>query len=232
MKRIGLILAGLVFAGAAAAQQLEGLQGHEERELVTNDPAKAVKGKYEIDPSHVAVIGRIMHGNLAYLYFRFAPDKILGTYTYDPLRPEATRVEISIDSAAIDFGLPTFDARVKSAEFMDVAKFPKITFVSTQIRRTGTTNRGTMTGNLTLKGVTKPITFATTYNGGGPAGRRVKMGFSATSQLTLADYGIDIGTNNVSGPVFLNVDVEFSSTETETNVNEVLRLLGGRRGGQ
>ena len=229
IKRIGLILGALLVAGTAAAQQLEGLVGHEERELVTNDPAKAVKGTYEIDQSHVAVIGRIMHGNLAFLYFRFAPDKITGKYTYDPARPEATRVEISIDSAGVDFGLPTFDARVKSAEFMDVAKFPKVTFVSTQIRRTSM-NRGTMTGNMTLKGVTKPITFNTVYNGGGPAGRRVKMGFSATGQLTLADYGIDIGTNNVSGPVLLNIDVEFSSTDVTVTGQDVLRQLGGRGG--
>ena len=88
MKRIGLVLGVLIFAGTAAAQQLEGLVGHEERELVNNDPAKALAGNYEIDQSHVAVIGRIMHGNLAWLYFRFAPDKITGKYTYDPRRPE------------------------------------------------------------------------------------------------------------------------------------------------
>ena len=227
MKRIGLILGVLVVAGAAAAQQLPGVEGHRERELVNKDPAQARAGAYEIDQSHVAVIGRIMHGNLAWLYFRFAPDKINGTYTYDPKNPEATKVQISIDANAIDFGLGNFDDRVKSAEFMDVAKYPKVTFVSTQIRRTEP-NKGYMTGNLTLHGVTKPITLATTFNGAGPAGRRIKMGFSAVTRLTLADYGIDIGTNNVSGPVFLNIDVEFSSVGAETNVDEVRRLLGGR----
>ncbi len=229
MKRIGLVLGVLVFAGAAAAQQLEGLVGHEERELVTNDPSKALKDTYEIDQSHVAVIGRILHGNLAYLYFRFDPEQITGKYAYDPARPEATRVEVAIDANAINFGLGTFEARVKSPEFMDVAKYPKINFVSTQIRRTSM-NRGTMTGNLTLHGVTKPITFNTVYNGGGPAGRRVKMGFSATAQLTLADYGIDIGTNNVSGPVLLNIEVEFNSTTAQVTGEDVLRQLGGRGG--
>jgi polyisoprenoid-binding protein YceI len=229
MKRIGLVLgAALLIAGTAGAQQLEGLVGHEERELVNKDPAKAAKGNYEIDASHVAVNGKIMHGNLAWLHFRFAPDKIIGKYNYDPARPEATRVEVSIDSAAIDFGLPNFDNRVKSAEFMDVAKFPKINFVSTQIRRTTAPNVGTMTGNLTLHGVTKPITFNVTFNGAGPAGRRVKMGYAATGQLNLADYGIDIGTNNVSGPVLLTIDVEWSSTDVETNVQDVIRQLGGR----
>jgi polyisoprenoid-binding protein YceI len=227
MKRIGLILGALVLAGTASAQQLPGLVGHEERELVNRDPAKAQAGKYEIDQSHAAVVGRILHGNLAYLYFRFNPDKITGTYTYDPKRPEATKVEVAIDASSIDFGLGNFDARVESPEFLDVKKYPKITFVSTQIKRTDM-NHGTMTGNLTLHGVTKPITLATTFNGAGPAGRRVKMGFSATTRLNLADYAIDIGTNNVSGPVLLNIEVEFNSQATQTNAAEVLRLLGGR----
>lgn len=228
MKRIGLVLGVLVVTGTAAAQQLPGLVGHEERELVNNDPAKAAAGAYEIDQSHVAVIGRIMHGNLAYLYFRFNPDKIIGKYTYDPKRPEATKVEISIDANGIDFGLPNFDKRVQSAEFMDVAKYPKVTFVSTQIKRTDM-NHGTMTGNLTLHGVTKPITIPTTFNGAGPAGRRVKMGFSSTARVKLSDFGIDIGTNNVTGDVLLNIDVEFSSVNTQTNAQDVLRLLGGRQ---
>jgi polyisoprenoid-binding protein YceI len=231
MKRIGLILGVLMFAGAASAQQLPGLVGHEERELVDKDPAKARAGKYEIDQSHVAVIGRILHGNLAYLYFRFNPDKITGSYTYDPKNPEATKVNVEIDASAIDFGLGNFDARVESPEFMDVKKYPKVTFVSTQIKRTDM-NHGTMTGNLTLHGVTKPITLATTFNGAGPAGRRVKMGFSATARLNLADYKIDIGTNNVSGPVLLNIDLEFSSTGADVNAGDVLRALGARRGGQ
>jgi polyisoprenoid-binding protein YceI len=140
-------------------------------------------------------------------------------------------VQVSIDSNGINFGLGMFDQRIKSNEFLDVAKYPKITFVSTQIKRTDM-NHGALTGNLTLHGVTKPVVLDTTFNGQGPAGRRVKMGFSATSRVKLADYGIDIGTNNVVGDVLLNIEVEFNSTEAETNVSDVVRLLGGGGGGR
>ena len=231
MKRIGLILAAVLLAGTAAAQQLEGLQGHEERELVDKDPAKARAGAYEVDQSHAAVIGRILHGNLAYLYFRFNPDKITGTYTYDPKNPEATKINIAIDASAIDFGLGNFDARIESPEFLDVKKYPKVTFVSTKIQRRDM-NHGTVTGNLTLHGVTKPFVMQTTFNGSGPAGRRVKMGFSSTAQLNLKDFNIDIGTNNVTGPVLLNIDIEFSSTGPDVSGADVLRALGARRGNQ
>ncbi len=231
MKRIGLILGVLLVAGPVAAQQLPGVVGHEERELVNNNPANAPAGKYEVDQTHVGVIGRILHGNLAYLYFRFDPDKVTGTYTYDPKNPLATKVQVSIDANGINFGLGMFDQRIKSNEFLDVAKYPKITFASTQIKRTDM-NHGTMTGNLTLHGVTKPAVLDTTFNGQGPAGKRVKMGFSATSRVKLADYGIDIGTNNVVGDVLLNIEVEFTSTAAETNVSDVVRLLGGGGGGR
>lgn len=228
IKRIGLILGALVIAGAAAAQQLPGLVGHPERELVNPDPARAPAGGYEIDTGHTAVIGRINHGNLSFLYFFFDPSKTTGRYVYDPANPTATRVEVTIDPATLTFAMPMFDLRVRSAEFLDVARYPIVRFVSTEIKRTDM-NHGTMTGNLTLHGVTKPITLDVTFNGAGPAGRRVKMGFSATADLLLADYGIDVGLNNVTDGVSLIIETEFSSVEAATVVDDVLRFLQGQR---
>jgi polyisoprenoid-binding protein YceI len=137
-------------------------------------------------------------------------------------------VEVTLQSAEVDFGLGNFDARVESDEFMDVARYPTVTFVSTDINRRDD-NHGTMTGDLTLHGVSHPITFDVAFNGAGPAGRRIKMGFSATGSLELSDWNINIGDNNVSGPVLLNIDVEFSSTDVEVDVDSVIqRLQGGQ----
>ena len=225
--RLGLIVCALALCGPAAAQQLPGVEGHAERELVDPDPAKAPAGKYVVDQGHAGIVGRILHGNLAYLYFRFNPTGIHGGFDYDPENPEASKIEITLDADAIDFGLPRFDARVKSDEFVDAARYPVITFVSTNITRTDR-NHGTITGNLTMKGVTKPFTMDATFNGSGPAGRSVQMGFAATAELTLSDFNVSIGDNNVSGPVLLNIGIEFENTETETDINSVLQFLQGR----
>ena len=227
IKHLGLIVCALVLSGSAAAQQLPGVVGHAERELVDPDPAVAPAGEYVVDQGHAAVIGRILHGNLAFLYFRFNPEGINGRYVYDPENPEATRIEVTLDSEAIDFGLPGFDNRIKSDEFVDSERYPIITFVSTDITRTDM-NHGTITGDLTMKGVTKPFTMDATFNGSGPAGRSIQMGFSATAELTLGDFGINIGENNVSGPVLLNISIEFENTEQETDINSVLQFLQGR----
>jgi polyisoprenoid-binding protein YceI len=227
IKRLGLIVCALVLAAPAAAQQLPGGVGHPEREMVDPDPAMAPAGEYVVDQGHAAVIGRILHGNLAYLYFRINPTGINGGFDYDPENPEATRIEITMDADAIDFGLPRFDARIKSDEFVDAERYPVISFVSTDIARTDR-NHGTITGDLTMKGVTAPFTMDATFNGSGPAGRAIQMGFSATAELTLSDFNINIGENNVSGPVLLNIDIEFENTETETDINSVLQFLQGR----
>lgn len=224
MNKGALIVVGVLLgSGAASAQQLPGVVGHPERELVMNNPANAAAGEYRTDPSHTAVIGRILHGNLSYLYFRFDPSGINGSYIYDPENPEASKVEVTIDSAKVDFGLPNFDIRVRSPEFMDVEGYPDIKFVSTEIVQTDL-DHGTMTGDLTLHGVTRPITFDVKYNGGGPSGRRVKMGFSATAELTLAGYDIDVSENNVTDYIFLNIETEFINQTAEIDLDAIQAL--------
>lgn len=224
-KRIGMMLGTLLFAGAAAAQQLPGVVGHAERELVDDDPAKAADGNYELDLSHTSVIGRVLHGNLSFYTFRF--NTIEGSYTYDSANPEATKVEVTIDTASIDSNLPSFDRRLAGPDFLDAERYPVIKFVSTEIKLTDM-NHGTMTGDLSFHGVTRPITFDVTFNGGGPVGRRIGMGFSATTFLMMADYGMDITLNNIVDGVSLIIETEFVSQDQETIVDEVLRFLQGR----
>jgi len=218
-----MMLGALVFSTAASAQQLPGVIGHPERQLVTNDPAMAAAGHYVTDRSHTAVLGRIFHGNLTWLTFRFDPSGIEGSFDYDPENPEASVIEVTLDSTTIDFGLPNFDRRVQSPEFVDVERYPDIKFVSTEITRSDM-DHGTMTGDLTLHGVTRPITFDVTYNGGGPSGRRVKMVFSATAELTLAGFDIDVSESNVTDHILLNIETEFINQGAEIDLEAVQAL--------
>src|ERR1700680_2417766 len=156
MRRTGIMLGGLLLAGAAAAQQLPGVVGHPENALILTDPAKSAAGNYKIDPTHTSVTGRVLHGKLSYYTFRF--DKVDGSYIYDPAKPEATKVEISIDPASIDSNLPRFDNRLAGPDFLDAAKYNSIKFVSTIIKRTDMTH-GIMAGSLSFHGVTKALTL-------------------------------------------------------------------------
>jgi len=220
-KHIGMMLGALLVAGAAAAQQLPGVVGHPENALILTDPAKSAAGNYKIDPTHTSVTGRVLHGKLSYYTFRF--DKVDGSYVYDPAKPETTKVEITIDPASIDSNLPRFDKRLAGPDFLDAGKYPVIKFVSTEIKRTAV-DHGTMTGSLSFHGVTRPITFNVAFNGGGPAGRRISMGYSATALLTMTDYGMDIAPHNIGDTVSLAIETEFINQDQQTDVARVRRL--------
>ena len=218
---VGMTAGALLLAGAAAAQRLPGVVGHPENELILSDPAKSAAGNYKLDPQHTSVVGRVLHGKLSFYTFRF--DKVDGSYVYDPAKPEATKVEVTIDPASIDSNLPTFDRRLKGPDFLDAEKYSVIKFVTTEIKRTDMTH-GTMTGSLTFHGVTKPITLNVIFNGGGPVGRRVGMGYSATATLKMPDYGMDIGANNIGDTVSLAIETEFINQDEQTDVRRVQRL--------
>jgi len=220
-KRIGIMLGALLLAGTAAAQQLPGVVGHPENALILTDPAKSAAGNYKIDPAHTSVTGRVLHGKLSYYTFRF--DKVDGSYIYDPAKPEATKVEITIDPASIDSNLPRFDKRLAGPDFLDAGKYNVIKFVSTEIKRTDMSH-GAMSGSLTFHGVTRPITLNVTFNGGGPAGRRISMGYSATALLNMPEYGMDIAPHNIGDTVSLAIETEFINQDEKTDVARVREL--------
>jgi len=225
--RMGFMAGALLLTGAAEAQQLPDVVGHPENALILSDPAKAAAGNYKLDPSHTSVVGRVLHGKLSFYSFRF--DKVDGSYTYDPVKPEATKVEVTIDPASIDSNLPAFDRRLKGPDFLDAEKYNLIKFVSTEIKRTDMTH-GTMTGSLTFHGVTKPITLNVIFNGGGPAGRRIEMGYSATALLKMPEYGMDISAHNIGDTVSLAIETEFINQDEKTDVRQIQQLQSRSRG--
>lgn len=95
MGRIGLVLGAVAMAGAASAQQLPGVSGHLENALILTDPAKSAGGNYKMDPGHTSITGRVLHGKTSWYTFRF--DKMDGSYSYDPAKPEASKVDVTID---------------------------------------------------------------------------------------------------------------------------------------
>lgn len=219
--RLGVLLGALLLTGAASAQQLAGVTGHPENALVLTDPGKSAGGNYKLDPTHTSVVGRVLHGKTSFYTFRF--DKIEGSYSYDSTKPEATQVDVTIDPASIDSNFPRFDKRLAGPDFLDADKYKTIHFVSTVIKRTDM-DHGSMTGMLSFHGVTKPIVLNVTFNGGGPVGRRITMGYSATAMLNMPEYGMDIAPHNIGDTVALTIETEFTNQDVKTDVEQVRRL--------
>ena len=151
------------------------------------DPAKMPAGTYVLDPQHASLIARVSHGGFSAYTIRFRITE--ARYSWDPASPQTSQVEATVDPASFDSGLGKADAAM-AERFLEVERFPTARFVSTSIQP-GEGGKGTMTGDLTLHGVTRQVTFEVTWNGydSGIFGRR--SGFSARGVFKRSDFGID-----------------------------------------
>ena len=168
-------------------------------------------GHYVLDPRHASVIARVMHMGVSLYTVRF--NTLEANFDYEPAHPESTRLTASVDPASLDVNADY--AKEFAEKFLSASKFPKATFTATQMQTAGD-GSGTMTGNLTLMGVTKPVTFNVTLIGAGhevlpiPLGRRA-AGFEATTTFKRSDFGSTylLNDNLVGDEVTLQIEAEF-----------------------
>jgi polyisoprenoid-binding protein YceI len=170
------------------------------------DPAALPAGTYVLDKTHASVTGQVSHFGFSAYTFRF--DTIDATFTYDPKAPEASKLQVTIDANSLNTGFQKADDAFPN-EFLAADKAPKITFVSSAIKRTG--SKGTVTGDLTLGGVTKPVTLDVTYNGfGATMGPANRAGFSATGVVKRSEFGLTKYAPAIGDDVKLAIEVEFT----------------------
>jgi polyisoprenoid-binding protein YceI len=154
---------------------------------VSTNPLSAPKGKYKVEPGHTGVLFCIRHSGISDYCGRF--NAISGSMVFNGSQPEKSSVSIDIDVNSLDTPSDKLDTELKS-NFFETAKFPTATFKSTAIKVTGK-NEGEITGDLTLHGVTKPVTLKATFGGGKmhAFANTYVVGFSATATLKHADFG-------------------------------------------
>lgn len=165
-------------------------------------------GTWALDKKHSFVLAEVEHMGVSLYTSRF--NTADATFTYDPAHPENARVTASVDAASMDVGAD-YSSRF-AEEFLAAGKFPKITFVSSEIRK-GEGASGTMTGTLTLRGVSRPVTFDVTFIGTGrnllPPFNAI-AGFTATTRIKRSEFGSDFLSNGVVGDdVGLTIHAEF-----------------------
>lgn len=175
--------------------------------LVTFSSPASAADKYIFDDAHTQVIFSANHLGFSFSHGRF--NKIAGHFTFDEKEPAQSTIDVTIDAASIDMGSEAWDKHMKSADFLNVEKFPGITFKSTGIEVTGE-KQGKVTGDLTLLGVTKPVTLDVTYNGSGvhPYSKNQIAGFSAKGSFKRSDFGMEYGLPNVGDEVSFIIQVE------------------------
>lgn len=155
--------------------------------LVPAGLAAAATETYKMDPNHSSVGFTIRH------FFSKVPGRFAkyeGSIVLDPKNLSTAKVNVTIDTASIDTGVADRDNHLRSPDFFDAAKYPTITFVSTGVTPTGP-NKATVKGNLTMHGVTKPVTLEAEILGFGPdtwGGQR--GGFEGGTQINRQDFGV------------------------------------------
>ena len=164
--------------------------------------------EYEIDSKgqHASINFRIKHLGFSWLTGRF--DTFTGTFAYDDKAPAASAVKVEIDTASVNSNLAERDKHLRSPDFLDVAKFPKATFVSKSVVAKGE-GKAVITGDLTLRGVTKEVVINADAIGGGadPWGGE-RQGFTGVTTLKLADFGVPKDLGPASKEVELTLNVE------------------------
>lgn len=171
-------------------------------------PSYAAEEKYTIDTegAHAFVQFRIQHLGYSWLYGRF--NDFGGSFTYDEDDPSTSQVEVMIKTASIDSNHAERDKHLRGDDFLDVSNHPEATFKSSAYAETGA-ETATLTGDLTLHGVTKPVTIAVSKIGHGPdPWGGFRRGFEGTTTIKLADFGIKKDLGPASQDVELTLSVE------------------------
>ena len=175
-------------------------------------PLPLAAGTWTLDPAHSGVNFQIRHLGVTNVRGRF--DTFSATLSVgDTL--ESVSVGAEIDLASINANQPDRDAHLRSADFFDLASHPSITFTSTSV--TGSDEEYELAGDLSINGVTRPVTLAVEFYGVDthPVDGRVRSGFAATTEIRRGDYGITFnlplgaGRLALSDKVKIELDLQF-----------------------
>lgn len=188
-----LAAASLAYAPVAAAQDASA--------------AVVAAGTYALDASHTTVAARISHLGFSETTVTFP--RTSGSLTFDPTKPEAAKLEVTIDIAGLSSGWEARDGHLKGAQFFDVAQHPTATYRATGLTMLGA-GRARVDGELMLRGVTKAVPLTVTFNKAG-AGmmKEPRIGFSATAELKRSDFGMTAFLPGVGDAVKVAIDSEF-----------------------
>ncbi len=161
--------------------------------------------EYRIDPTHTFVQWRVQHLGFSWLYGRF--NEMSGEFYWDQQQPEKSRIDITIRVDSLDSNHAERDKHLRSDKYLDVKRHPTARFVSTRYQGDGT--KGTLTGTLTLNGVSKAISFEVDKLGEGrDPWSGYRAGFFARTSIDRRDFGYQYDLGPMSDVIELELGVE------------------------
>lgn len=169
--------------------------------------ASAQIEKYSFDKEHTQIFFTVSH--LGFSHSTGSFQEFDGGFTFNKGQPQKSSANVVIKTDSIEMNDGAWNEHLKSKDFFNVAKFPTMTFKSKGIELTGE-KTANITGDLTLLGVTKPITLATVFNKADkhPFGDKYMAGFSATAHVKRSAFGMTYGLPLVGDDVLIRIEVE------------------------
>lgn len=191
-----LALAGLFINGSAQA------------ETPVRDLAQARPGTYKLDPDHGKITWSVSHLGFSTYVGQFTD--VSATLVLDPQKIPASRLDAQVNMASVASLNTALDEHLKAPDFFDVARYPIATLRATQIRIISA-NTAEITGELTLRGVTRPLVITADFNqaGKGPADGRYTLGFDGRGRIKRSEFGIAYGLPVLGDEVTLHFEAEF-----------------------
>ena len=162
---------------------------------------------YQIDPTHTATVFSWNHFGFSTPSANFSD--IQGTINVDNAKPEKSSVNVTIPLASLNTNVKALDDHLKKADFFDAEKYPNITFKSTKVETTDKKNFK-ITGNLTIKDVTKPVVLDAVLNQQAihPMTKLETIGFNATTTFDRSAFGVGAYVPNVGDKITVNITTE------------------------
>lgn len=171
-------------------------------------------GTYTLDKAHASLLFRVSH--MGYSNFTAQFSDFDAQLEFNPAKPEASKLTATIDATSLNTDFPwsekvDFDAQLQNEMWLNTAKYPSITYRSTAIEKTGN-NTLLVHGELTLKGITKPVDMRVAFNGGYPGmalDPNARIGFSARGTLQRSAFDIAFGILPPNSNMGVSDTVEF-----------------------
>ncbi|GAB3515738.1 YceI family protein [Pseudoxanthomonas daejeonensis] len=172
-------------------------------------PAFAAPVTYKLDPTHTNVLAQWNHMGFSNPFANFG--NVEGTLVYDAANVGKSSVVVNLPLSGLEGFSAKFNDHLRSADFFDATKFPNATFKSTKVESAGE-GKLKVTGDLTIKDVTRPVVLDVTLNkvGEHPMSKAKAIGFDATTTISRTEFGVGAYVPNVGDQVTLRITTEAS----------------------